>query len=200
MSGKSVDYSRSLSAPNLDQPTLDAEGYGEKKALKREADGLRITLAPGDAETGWKTPQQLRFGGDFTISANLVIKKLPKPAQEDGAAVGIAIAFQDINQPDVTFVRLREPNGAEVYRSIEKADGSRARKSSGPDADADANADANGPQQGMASLPSCRARRSPRRATWFGCSSSARAINIRFQVKDAGTGRSRYLGQVQLGQ
>ncbi len=131
------DYSRSLAAERLDQATLDAEGYGEKKALKREADGLRITLAPGEKETGWKTPQQIRFGGDFTITANLVIKKLPKPAQEDGAAVGLAIAFQDINQPDVTLVRLREPNGSDVYRSIEK------ERQPHADADADANADAN---------------------------------------------------------
>ncbi len=63
----------------------------------------------------------MRFGGDFTISADLVIKKLPKPAQEDGAAIGLAIAFQDANQPDVTLVRLLEPKGADVYRSIEKA-------------------------------------------------------------------------------
>ena len=48
---------------------------------------------------------------------------LPKPAQEDGVAIGLAIAFGDINQPDVTLVRLVEPNGTEVYRSIEKATG-----------------------------------------------------------------------------
>ncbi len=65
--------------------------------------------------------RQLKFGGNFTISANFVIKKLPKPAQEDGAAIGLAIAFQDPNQPDVTLVRLIEPKGPEVYRSIEKA-------------------------------------------------------------------------------
>ncbi len=115
-----VDYSRSLVAKDLDQPTLDAEGYGEKKALKREADGLHITLGAGLPETGWKTPQQLRFGGNFRLSANFVIKKMPKPAQEDGAAIGIAIAFQDINQPDVTLVRVRETNGSEVYRPIQK--------------------------------------------------------------------------------
>ena len=116
-----TDYSRSLGSKELDQPALDAEGYGEKKAFTREADGLRITLAPGQPETGWKSPPQLRFGGDFTISANFVIKKLPKPAQEDGAAIGLAIAFQDPNQPDVTLVRVMEPNGSDVYRSIEKA-------------------------------------------------------------------------------
>jgi len=78
-SGQS-DYSRSLAAKALDQATLDAEGYGEMKSLKREAGGLRMTLAPGDKETGWKTPQQIRIGGNFRISADLVIKKLPKPA------------------------------------------------------------------------------------------------------------------------
>ena len=93
-SGGVAEYSRSLGAKNLDQATLDAEGYGEKKAFKREEDGLRITLGPGDQETGWRTPQQLRFGGDFTISAEFVIKKLPKPAEEDGAAIGLAIAFR----------------------------------------------------------------------------------------------------------
>ena len=118
-----TDYSRSLGSKELDQPALDAEGYGEKKTFKREDDGLRITLAPGEPETGWKTPPQLRFGGNFTISANFVIKKLPKPAQEDGAAIGLAIAFQDPNQPDVTLVRVLEPNGSDVYRSIEKAGG-----------------------------------------------------------------------------
>ena len=85
-----ADYSRPLDARKLDQATLDVEGYGEKKAFKREDDGLRITLAPGEKETGWKTPQALRIGGDFTITADLVVGKLPKPAQEDGAAIGVA--------------------------------------------------------------------------------------------------------------
>ncbi len=116
-----TEYNRPLGAKTLDEATLDAERFGEKKSLKREDDGLRITLAPGDAETGWKTPQQLRIGGDFTITVNLVLRTLPKPAQEDGSAVGVSIAFQDINQPDVTLVRLKEPKGADVYRTIERA-------------------------------------------------------------------------------
>ena len=119
--GATAEYNRTLSLTALDQAAFDAETYGEKKGLKREADGLRMTLAPGEAETGWKTPQQIRFGGDFTISATVVIKTLPKPAQEDGAAIGLAIAFQDINQPDATLLRIREPKGAEVYRFIEKS-------------------------------------------------------------------------------
>src|SRR5262245_50209184 len=105
------EYARSLDAKALDQPTLDAEGYGEKDGLKREDGGLHIVLKPRLKETGWRTPQNIRFGGDFTIIADLIVRKLPKPAQEDGAAVGMAIAFQDVNQPDLTLVRLREPNG-----------------------------------------------------------------------------------------
>jgi len=50
--GTPSEYSRSLSAKDLDQPALDAEGYGEKNGLKREDGGLRITLAPGEKETG----------------------------------------------------------------------------------------------------------------------------------------------------
>ena len=50
-----TEYSRSLGSKELDQPALDAEGYGEKKTFSREADGLRITLAPGQPETGWKS-------------------------------------------------------------------------------------------------------------------------------------------------
>ncbi|MHC5541396.1 NPCBM/NEW2 domain-containing protein, partial [Singulisphaera rosea] len=117
------DYSRPLDAKALDQATLDTEGYGEKKAFTRENAGLRIKLAPGEPETGWKTPQTVRFGGNFKITANFLIKTLPKPGQEDGAAFGIAIAFQDINQPDITLLRMREPNGAEIFRTVEKAGG-----------------------------------------------------------------------------
>src|SRR5262249_34994537 len=72
LTGDVRDYSRSLDAKKLDQATLDSEGYGEKKVLKREAEGLRITLGPGEAETGWKIPQALRIGGDFTIAANFI--------------------------------------------------------------------------------------------------------------------------------
>ena len=115
------EYSRSLASGRLDQSTLDAEGYGETKALKREADGLRVVVAPGAKETGWKTPQQMRFGGDFTLSAGFVVKKLPKPAIEDGVAIGLAIAYNDVTQPDVTFIRLLETTGADVYRTIDKA-------------------------------------------------------------------------------
>ncbi|WP_165250343.1 NPCBM/NEW2 domain-containing protein [Paludisphaera soli] len=117
----SVEYARALDARKLDQAALDAEGYGDKKALKREGDGLRVVVDPGAAETGWKTPQALRFGGDFTIAAEFVARSLPKAGTEDGVAVGLAIAFSSIDQPDATFLRVVEPGGASVYRTIEKA-------------------------------------------------------------------------------
>ena len=105
----------------LDQAAFDAETYGEKAGLKREADGLRMTLAPGEAETGWKTPQQIRFGGDFTISATVVIKTLPKPAQEDGAAVGHGdrvSGHQPARRDPAAHARAQGPD---VYRFIDKA-------------------------------------------------------------------------------
>ena len=37
------DYSRPLDAKKLDQTTLDVEGFGDKKSLQREDDGLRVT-------------------------------------------------------------------------------------------------------------------------------------------------------------
>ena len=117
------DYLRPLAEKAFDQAALDAEGFGDKKALAREADGLRVTLKPGEAEAGWKTPHQLRIGGDCTITATLVIRKLPKPAREDGAAIGIAVATQNIDQPEATLLRELEPDGKDVYRPIEKAAG-----------------------------------------------------------------------------
>ncbi len=193
-----ADYSRPLGARKLDQATLDAEGYGEKKAFKREDDGLRITLAPGEKETGWKTPQTLKIGGDFTITANLVIGKLPKPAQEDGAAVGLAIASQSLDQPDLTLVRLIEPNGSDVYRPIERA--------------------GNNPMQmqmqmqmqmrrglmGMMPPMGGKAPKPPR-PTFPAAGEKVRielrreGPVIRFQVVEGDSDRRRYLGQVSLG-
>ena len=49
----------------------------------------------------------------------LVIRKLPKPP-EDGAAIGIAVATQNIDQPDATLLRELEPDGKDVYRPIDK--------------------------------------------------------------------------------
>ncbi|WP_337174070.1 NPCBM/NEW2 domain-containing protein [Paludisphaera sp.] len=120
---RAADYGRALDAKSLDQPTLDAEGFGDKKSLKREDDGLRVTLAQGAEETGWKTPQQLRFGGDFTVTAEVVLTGMPKPAIADGVAVGLAIGFQSTDQPDATFLRVVEPDGSAVYRALEKSAG-----------------------------------------------------------------------------
>lgn len=117
------DYARKLDAGSLDQAAFDAECYGDKKSIKREGDGLRVILGQGAEETGWKAPQQLRFGGNFTIAAEFIARDLPKPGLEDGVAVGLAIAFQSIDQPDATFIRVIEPNGSAVYRTIEKAAG-----------------------------------------------------------------------------
>jgi hypothetical protein len=126
------EYHRPLAEKAFDQAALDAEGFGDKKALAREADGLRVTLKPGEAEAGWKTPPQLRIGGDCTITATLVIRKLPKPAREDGAAIGIAVATQNIDQPEATLLRELEPDGKDVYRPIEKAPGPQMMGMAGP--------------------------------------------------------------------
>src|SRR4051794_32095084 len=105
LAGDVRDYSRPLESKKLDQAAFDAETYGEKKRVKRADDGVRVTVEPGEAETGWKTPQSLRVGGDFTVTAAFAIGKLPKPAQEDGAAFGLALATQNLDQPDATLVR-----------------------------------------------------------------------------------------------
>jgi hypothetical protein len=114
------DYPRPFAAKSFDQATLDAEGFGEKRALTREDDGLRVKLAPGEPEAGWKTPSTLRIGGDCTITATLVVRKLPKPGQEDGVAIGLAVATQNIDQPEATLLRQVEPDGKEVFRSVDK--------------------------------------------------------------------------------
>ena len=191
-----TDYSRSLGSKALDQPTLDAEGYGDKKGLTREADGLRITLPPGEPETGWKTPPQLRFGGDFTISANFVIKKLPKPVQEDGAAIGLAIAFQDPNQPDVTLVRVLEPKGSDVYLSIEKPGANPMQ--------AQMQMQLQMQMQMMGQQPGGKPPKPPRH-TVPAAGDTVRlelvreGSTIRYQVVDAKSAQPRYLGQVELG-
>jgi NPCBM/NEW2 domain/Protein of unknown function (DUF1583) C domain len=192
--GANSEYSRTLSSSALDQAAFDAETYGEKAGLRREADGLRMTLAPGQAETGWKTPQQIRFGGDFTITATAVIKTLPKPAQEDGAALGMAIAFQDINQPDGTLLRMREPKGPDVYRFIDKSQINAAQQQQ---------------QQmqmqmqqgfiGAAKAPKVPRHTFPASGEEVRLQITREGQIIRFQVIDIATGRSRYLGQAQLG-
>ena len=189
-----AEYSRRLDAKHLDQATLDEEGYGSKKAFQREDGGLRIKLGAGEAETGWKTPQQLKIGGNFVITAELLIKTLPKPAQEDGAAIGLAIAFQDVNQPDLTLLRLREPGGPEVYRSVDKG-----------------LVDPTHPpvmQMQMQMMfmqgPPPKPAKPPRKT--FPASGEAVRMelrregpNVELQVNDVATGRPRYLGQIYIG-
>jgi hypothetical protein len=114
------DYLRPFAAKAFDQATLDAEGFGDKKSLAREDDGLRVTLAPGGPEAGWKTPPTLRIGGDCTITATLVVRKLPKPGQEDGVAIGLAVATQNVDQPEATLLRQVEPDGKDIYRPVDK--------------------------------------------------------------------------------
>ena len=119
-----TDYSRSLASKELDQPTLDAEGYGEKKAFKREADGLRITLAPGEQETGWKTPPQVTVRRRFHDFRQLRDQEAPqaRPGRRSGHRCGDRVSRSQSARRD-PGARLLEPNGADVYRSIEKAGG-----------------------------------------------------------------------------
>ena len=193
--GGPAEYSRRLDAKHLDQSALDEEGYGSKKAFTREDDGLRIKLGPGEDETGWKTPQQLKIGGNFVITADLLIKTLPKPAQEDGAAIGLAIAFQDINQPDLTFLRLKEPGGEDVYRAVDKG-----------------LVDPTQPQvfmmQPMMFMggggpppkpPKPPRRTSPASGEVVRMELRREGQNVQLQVVDPATGRPRYLGQVYVG-
>ena len=116
----SGDFLRPFAEKSFDQAALDGGAFGDKKGMTREAEGLRVAVKPGEAEAGWKTPQALRLGGDCTITATLEIRKLPKPAQEDGAAVGLAVATQNVDQPEVTLLRLVELDGREVFRAINK--------------------------------------------------------------------------------
>ena len=155
-----------------------------------------MTLAPGEPESGWKTPQQIRFGGDFTISASLVIKTLPKPAQEDGAAIGLAIAFQDINQPDATLLRVREPKGQEVYRFIDKAAINNAQQQQQQQMQMQM-------QQGFGGGAPGKPPKLPRPTVPASGDQIRLQIQregqiVRFQVVDVATGVSRYLGQAQL--
>ena len=192
------EYPRPLNAKKLDQPTLDAEGYGEKKAFKREDDGLRITLAPGEKETGWKTPQALRFGGDFTIKATVLIRKLPKPAQEDGAAVGLAIAFQSLDQPDATLVRLIEPTGSDVYRSVEKASNNPMMMQQQQMQMQMMMMRGMMPQQG-GKPPKAPRPTFPAAGDLVQLEIQREGNTVRFQVLDAKSDKPRYLGQAALG-
>ena len=191
------DYVRPLDAKKLDQATLDAESFGEKKTLKREDNGLRITLAPGQPESGWKTPQVVKIGGDFTISARFLIHKLPKPAQEDGVAVGISIASQNLDQPDATFLRLTEMNDTSVYRSIDK-----------PVLDPQMQMQLQMQRQMMMFnggpaapvKPEKPPRKTfPAKGLEFTLELRREGTTVRYYVLDAASDAPRYLGQVELG-
>lgn len=191
--GGQAEYSRTFDERSFDQSSFEAETYGLKKALARQAEGLRMAVQPGAEETGWKTPPQLKIGGDFTIVANLIVNKLPKPAQDDGAAVGIAIATGDINQPELTLVRLREPSGAEVYRAIEKA-GGQPGQPMGP----------GGPMMMMPGQGMPKGAKPPRHVfpaagTNVRLELSREKTVVRFQVVDSTMSRPRYLGQTTIG-
>ena len=114
------DFLRPFGSRDFDQATFDAESFGDKKALSRAEDGLKVVLAPGAAEVGWKTPQALRIGGDCSVSASLSILKLPKPGGEDGVAIGLAVATQNVDQPEATLLRQVEPDGKPIFRSVDK--------------------------------------------------------------------------------
>ncbi|MEA2630569.1 MAG: hypothetical protein QOE66_788, partial [Chloroflexota bacterium] len=190
------EYARGLDARGLDQASFDAETYGAKKSLARESDGLRIKLEAGAEETGWKTPPQLKIGGDFTIIANLVIKKLPKPLQEDGVAIGLAIAQGDINQPDLTFMRLKEPGGADVYRAIDKGGNSpgQSMEAEGPPGMIRPQ-----PRQPNAKPVKPQRRVFPAAGDVVRLEFRREKGNVQFQVLDARMSRPRYLGQTTLG-
>lgn len=197
--GGLTEYARSLDSRALDQAAFDAETYGEKKDLKREADGLHLKLAPGDPETGWKTPQNVRFGGNFTITADFVVTTLPKPGQEDGAAVGVAIAYQDINHPDLTLIRLREPSGADVYRAIDKASANPGQPPMMMVNNGMGMVMVGGPMNPMG--PGNKPPKPPRHTfpaagTTFRLELKREGQVIRYQALDAKTGQPRYLGQL----
>jgi hypothetical protein len=189
LAGDVRDYARPLDASKLDQAALDAEGYGDKKVIKRTDDGLTVTLGPGGAETGWKAPQALRVGGDFSITARFIVRKLPKPAQDDGVAVGLAIATQNLDQPDAVLVRVIEPKGADVYRSVEKAN---------------AGGQPMQPQPMMRPQPGGKPPKAPRKT--FPARGESVVMELRregpavqYYVVDAESDAPRYLGQAQLG-
>ncbi len=199
LAGDVRDYSRPLDAKKIDQATLDAESYGEKKKIKREEDGLRITVGPGELETGWKTPQALKVGGDFTVTASFLVRKLPKPAQEDGSAIGLAIASQNLDQPDLTLVRLTEINGTSVYRSIDKPGNNAAQQGMVMQPGM-----AMVMQGGMGMRPGGKLTKPPRNT--FPAKGDSVVLELRregpavsYYVLDGESTEPRYLGQTPLG-
>ncbi len=187
------DYSRPLGAKVLDQATFDAESFGDKKALKREDEGVQVTLAAGEAEAGWKTPQALRIGGDFAITATLTIRKLPKPGQEDGAAVGLAIATENVDQPEATLIRELEPAGADIYRPLHKEGHAGPREAQPFVFDPFGN-------QPMGAKPAKPARHTfPARGSTIRLEFRRQGQMVRYQIYDEITTQPREIGQFNLG-
>jgi hypothetical protein len=198
LAGEVHDYNRPLDAKALDKATFEAGQFGEKKKIAREADGLHVTIAPGEAETGWKAPQALKLGGDFTIAANFEVRKLPKPAQEDGVAVGLAIATQNIDQPDATLIRLVEMSGADVYRAIDKAPSGPQNMPMGMAMPVPIRMGGGMPQRGA--KPAKPPRRTFRaRGKSFRLELRREGGTVRYHVQDEESAELRYLGQVALG-
>src|SRR5262249_6436779 len=117
--------------------------------------------------------------------------------QEDGAAIGLAIAFQDINQPDATLLRIREPKGQEVYRFIDKAAINNAQQQQ--------QQMQMQMQQGFMVQGGAGGKRPklprptvPATGDQIRLQIQREGQVVRFQVIDVATGVSRYLGQAQL--
>jgi len=191
------EYVREFRQGALEPSELQAQRYGETEGVVLEPEALRVALEPGQPETGWKTAPTLMIGGDFRIVAELEIETLPKPAQEDGAAVGLAIASNNIDQPDLTVLRLTEPDGAAVYRTVDRAS-AQAAQSTGMVQMA-------GPG-GVIVRQAARGRRAqpPRRtfpaegdAITFELERTGSIVKVR--VQDDASDEPRYLGQTTIG-
>lgn len=198
LAGEVHDYNRPLDAKALDKAAFEAGQIGEKKKIAREAEGLHVTIAPGEAETGWKAPQALKVGGDFTITARFVARKLPKPAQEDGVAVGLAIATQNVDQPDATLIRLVEMNGSDVYRAIDKAPNGPQNMPMQPGMPVRVRMGAGMPAPGA--KPAKPPRKTFRaKGKTFRLELRREGGTVRYHVQDEESAEVRYLGQVALG-
>ena len=121
--------------------------------------------------------------------------KLPKPAQEDGAAISLA-SHSRTNRPDVTLVRVIEPTGADVYRSIEKAGGNPMQNQMQMQMNMRM-------MMMMGQQPGGKPQAAPSHISAAGDAVRMELVRegntIRFQVVDAKSTESRYLGQLELG-
>ena len=198
-----INYSRPLDAARLDQATLDAEGYGEKKAFRREVDGLRIALtAPGEKkgdrledapgppdrrrfhdhrEPRRRQAPQARAGGQKGRRAGARIPE-SRPARPDDHPAWSSRTGRTCIVP--SSGRETAPRKSRCRRGREGGDG-----------------DADGTDRAARGRnpPGPPAGRSRRRASRSASSSGAEGPVVRFQVIDGAFGRPRYLGQMPLG-